>query len=77
MHGKVKLTERITNLQKRIELTENKVPALQPTPMYILSMRSVVWNISIGQLELATWLCSLPALVHLLISQSWETEKSP
>jgi len=40
-----------------------------------LSMTSMVWNISIGQLELAAWLCSLPAPAHLLISQKWETQK--
>jgi len=37
----------------------------------------MVWNVSIGQLGLAAWLCSLPAGVHLLISKTWETEKSP
>jgi len=38
-------------------------------------MASMVWNISVGQLGLAAWLCSLPALVHLLIIQTWESEK--
>jgi len=28
----------------------------------------MVWNISIDQLELAVWLCTLPAPAHLLIS---------
>jgi len=40
-------------------------------------MISMVWNISIGQLGLAAWLCSLPAPAHRLISWTWETEKSP
>jgi len=35
----------------------------------------MVWNISVGQLGLAAWLCSLPAPAHQLISQTWETEK--
>jgi len=39
-----------------------------PMPIYKLNMMSMVWNISIGQLGLAAWLCSLPALVHLLVS---------
>jgi len=38
-------------------------------------MTSMVWNISIGQLGLAVWLWSLPALVNLLVSRTWETEK--
>jgi len=40
----------------------------QPTPAYKLSTTPVVWNISTGQLGLAAWLCSLAALVHLLVS---------
>ena len=51
------------------------IPDPQPTPIYILSMASMVWNISVGQLGLAVCLCSLPALLHLLISWTWETEK--
>jgi len=38
-------------------------------------MMSMVWNISVGRLGLAAWLCSLPALVHLLNSQTWESGK--
>jgi len=38
---------------------------------------SMVWNISLGHLELAVWLCSLPAPAHLLISWIRETGKSP
>jgi len=37
----------------------------------------MVWNIAVGQLGLAAWLCSLPAFVYRLISQTWETGKSP
>jgi len=48
---------------------------LWPTSVYILSMTSMVWNISLGQLGLAAWLCCLPALVHLIISPTQETEK--
>jgi len=53
------------------------VPAPQPTPTYELSMMSTAWNTSTGQLGLAAWLCSLPALTHLLISQTREMEKRP
>jgi len=35
----------------------------------------MVWNSSIAQLGLAAWLCSLPALARLLISQTWENKK--
>jgi len=47
------------------------------TPIYKLSKTSTVLNISVGQLGLAAWLCSLPAPAPLLSSQTWETEKSP
>jgi len=50
------------------EKREKRIPAPQPTTIYKLSMTSMVWNISTGQLGLDAWLCSLPALVHLLIS---------
>jgi len=63
-------------LRNKIKLTEKKSGSYpQPTPIYELSMTSMVWNISIGQLGSAAWLCSLPA--HLLISWTWETGKSP
>jgi len=48
-----------------------------PTLISVLSMTSVVWNISVSQLGRAAWLCSLPAPAHLLISWTWETGKSP
>jgi len=60
-HGKVQSPGRSNSWKKR-------VPAPQPTPIHQLSKTSLVWNISIGQLGLVDWLCSLPALVHLLIS---------
>jgi len=60
------------------EKRNNKTtPAPQPTPIYKLSITSMIWSISIGQLGLAAWLCLLPALVHLLISPAWQTGKSP
>jgi len=42
------------------------IPAPWLTPSHKQSTTSVVWNISIGQLGLAAWLCSLPAPAHLL-----------
>jgi len=38
---------------------------------------SMVWSISISQLGLAAWLCSLPAPAHLPVSWIRETAKSP
>jgi len=64
-------------MEKKFELMEKRVPAPQPTPIYKLSMASMIWNISIVQLGLAVWLCSLPSLVQLLISQIREAEKCP
>jgi len=52
------------------------LPPPQPTPVNKLSP-SMVWNTSIGQVGLATWLCSLPAPACLLSSWTWETSKSP
>ena len=46
-------------------------------PFHKLSVTSVVWNISTGQLGPATWLCSLPAPARLLISWTWEMGRSP
>ena len=60
-------------LAEKFKLTEKKVPALWPNRICILSMTSMVWNISIGQIGLGAWLCSLPAPAHLLISWTWET----
>ena len=62
---------------KRVQLTEKRVSAPWPTPIHKPSMTSMVWNISIDQLGLAAWLCSLPAPAHLLISQTQETEETP
>jgi len=62
-----KLIEKF-KLTEKIELTEKRVTSPQPTPIYILSMTSMAWNISTGQLGLAAWLCSLPASAPLLIS---------
>ena len=38
----------------------------QPSTICKLSMRSMLWNISIGQLGVVVWLCFLPASAHLL-----------
>jgi len=62
--------------KQRTHGKQKRVPAPWPTPIYMLSMTSMVWNISFGQLGLDAWLCSLPALVHLLISWTWATETS-
>jgi len=51
-----------------LEIRVRKLPAPWPNPIHNLSMMSMVWNISTGQLGLAAWLCSLPAPAHLLIS---------
>jgi len=76
-----------TEILEKFELTDNRGFELmekrradscpRPTPIYKQSMTSMVCNISTGHLGLAAWLCSLPAPEHLLISQTWETEKSP
>jgi len=69
----------LVDFAKFAELAElmEKFSAPQPTPIYKLNMMSVVWNISIGQLGLAAWLCSLPAPAHLLCSRTRESERSP
>jgi len=56
--------------QKRIwnKIMEKRIPDPRPTPITKLCMTSMVWNIFMGQLGLAGWLCSLPAPAHLLIS---------
>ena len=56
---------------------KERFPAPSPAPIYKLSMTSGLCSISIGQLALAVWLCSLPAPAQLLIGWIWETEKSP
>jgi len=51
------------------ELPAKKRAPLPPAnPIHKLSMLSMVWNISVGQLGLAAWFCSLQAPAHLLIS---------
>jgi len=63
--------EKFELLDKRggSELKESrKISAPWTIPIYKLNMASVVWNISFGRLGLTAWLCSLPAVVHLLIS---------
>jgi len=47
---------------------ESHPSAPWPITIHKLSMMSMICNISTGQLGLAAWLCSLPALVHQLIS---------
>jgi len=55
-----------------------KNPVPWPASIYVLSIRSMVWNVSTGQLGLAAWLLSFPALLHLLISRTWKnSKKSP
>ena len=56
---------------------ERKDSCPQPTPIHKLSMMSMLWNISTGQLGLAAWLCSRPAAAPLLVSWVRETRKSP
>ena len=86
----LKLSKRTTLLEKYeptdkrwIESTEirkkekERILAPQLSSIYKLSMTSVAWNISIGQIGLSVWLRSLPAPAHLLISWIWETEESP
>jgi len=46
-------------MEKRIECLEKRIPAPWPTPIHKPRMTSLVWNISIGQLGVAAWLCSL------------------
>jgi len=52
--------------EKRRE--KRSIPAPQPTPIYRLSMPDMVWNISLGQLGLSAWLCSLKAPASLRMS---------
>jgi len=47
---------------------KEQIPAPLSTLIYEVSMMSMVWNISTGQLGLAAWLCSLPAPAPLLTS---------
>jgi len=62
-------TERIELMEKkRVELLEKRFLSPWSASFYELNMTSMVWNISVGQLGLAAWLCSCPAPAHLLIS---------
>ena len=62
------------NLNSWIREREKRIPIRQPTSLYKLSTPPMVWSISISQLRLAVWLCSLPAPA-LLFSWTWETGK--
>jgi len=55
--------ERIQTHGKEKEKKTRKFPTPRPTPLYKLSMRSVVWNISIGQLGYMSC-CAPPQLLH-------------
>jgi len=57
-----------TELTKKFKLRKKSIPAAWPTPIYVLSMTSMVWNIPTGYLGLSVWLCFLPAPAHLVIS---------
>jgi len=57
----------LTELAELTKLTEESSCPLAK-PIHKLSVTSMVWNISTGQLGLAAWLCSLPAPAHLLLS---------
>jgi len=52
------------------------IPVPQPTSVYKLSMPFMVWNISIGQLGTAVWLCSLP-LLHTCSLAEYGTRGHP
>jgi len=71
---KTKFPEKFEFPDKRgFELTAKKkikksIPGPWPSTICKLIMMFRVWNISIGQLELAAWLCSFRAPAHLLIS---------
>jgi len=67
---KTKILEKFELLDKRgFKLIEKReILAPQLTPIRKLSMTSMVWNISLGQLGVSVWLCSLPDPAHLLIS---------
>jgi len=65
-------TREDANSEKRELLKKKGFLPLSEPPFYKLSMTSMVWNISTGQLRLAVWPCSLPAPAHLLISRIWD-----
>jgi len=68
---KTKLLEKFKLLVKRgFELMEKRRAdsCSLANPIHKLRMMSVIWNISIGQLGLAVWLCFLSAPACLLIS---------
>jgi len=60
-----------------VKRIKKRISDHRPTPIYKLTMTSMVWNISIGQHGLDVRLCSVPAPAHLLTSWIWETEKKP
>jgi len=69
--GKRLNSQKILNsLKKRVKISWKRVPFPDQ-----LSLTSVVWKISTGQPGLSAWLCSLSAPPHLLVSETWETEK--
>jgi len=56
---------------REVQTPRKKIKGLKPWERDELpeqSMLSMVWNISVGWLRLAAWLCSLPASAHLLVS---------
>ena len=66
-----------TSWQERIQSHgKEKIPAPQPTLIDKLSMTSVVWNISIAQLGLSIWLCSLQLLHTCLLAEYGGLEKN-
>jgi len=74
-HGKVGTPRQEKDSDSQKSRLKKRPPAPWPTPIHNLSMMSMVWNLSTGQLGLAAWLRSLPAPAHLLVSWTWETEK--
>jgi len=61
---KTKLLEKFREEGMRTHRKEKKIAAPQPTTVYKLSMKSMVWNISIGQLGLAVPGSSPSQLLH-------------
>ena len=67
-----------TPRQERIQThgsEKEEIPNTRPTVIPKLSVISMVWNTSSGQLGLAAWLCSLPAPAHMFASWIWEIGK--
>jgi len=55
------------NSWKSLNSQKKRIPAPWPTPIHKLSMMSMLWNISTGQLGLS-FCAPFPAPAHLLIS---------